>query len=103
MPNDADRTVGIASVTTRRPPGSTVRRTRPPWASVSRVRVDPTRCSAAGSRLPARRAAVELRALNEESALVGAGTGLVVLDDRDQRQLAAVVDLLDLDLDLLAD
>ena len=38
----------IASVMTRRPPGSTVRRTRPPSDSWRSVRVEPTLCSLAG-------------------------------------------------------
>lgn len=51
MPKVAERTVGRVSVTTRRPPGRTVRRTIPaPSAPFSRVRVVPGRCVAAEAR-----------------------------------------------------
>ena len=46
-PMAADRTPGIASVTTRSPPGRTVRRTSPPSFSERRVRVVPGFCCAA--------------------------------------------------------
>ncbi|GIG86657.1 hypothetical protein Pen02_15930 [Plantactinospora endophytica] len=39
MPNDTLRIVGIASVSTRSPLGSTVRRTVPPSGSLSTTRV----------------------------------------------------------------
>src|SRR6478735_9235852 len=90
-PMEADRTPGSASVTTRSPPGSTVRRTTapPPWSD-RRVRVVPGFCCAAD----------DAKLLGGLVRIVGL---VAVLDDRDQRQLAAVVDLADLDLDLLAD
>src|SRR6476469_522529 len=93
-PMEADRTPGNASVTTRSPPGSTVRRTSPPPSSWDRrVRVVPGFCCAAEAA----------KLLGGRVRVVGLLTGLGALDDRDQRQLAAVVDLADLDLDLLAD
>ena len=103
----AERTAGIASVTTRSPPGSTVRRTQAAVASVSSVRVEPGRCSRARARgVPrARRGARDASSSDQASArrrVVGrrrrrrSSTG-------DQRELAAGVDLGDLDLDLLAD
>src|SRR6476619_5679367 len=90
-PMEADRTPGMASVTTRSPPGSTVRFTSAPPSLVDRrVRVVPGFCCAA-----------------ETAKLLGGlvgGLGLGgLVEDRDQRQLAPVVDLADLDLDLLAD
>src|SRR3954452_7477314 len=75
-PTAADRTPGMCSVTTRRPPLRTVRRT-PPGRFVK------------GGSL----------------GVGGLGRlgGLALLHHRHQRQLAAVVDLGDLDLELLAD
>src|SRR3954453_7497264 len=93
-PMEADRTPGSASVTTRNPPGRTVRRTSPPPSSWDRsVRVVPGFCCAADAA----------KLLGGLVRAVGLLIGLRALDDRDQRQLAAVVDLTDLDLDLLAD
>src|SRR5689334_19350248 len=90
-PMEADRTPGSASVTTRSPPGSTVRRTSaPPSCSDRRVWVVPGFCCAAD----------DAKLLGGLVRIVGL---VAALDDRDQRQLAAVVDLADLDLDLLAD
>src|SRR6476659_1673683 len=90
-PMEAERTPRIASVTTRSPPGSTVRRTSaPPSCSDRRGWVVPGFCCAAD----------DAKLLGGLVRIVGL---VAVLDDRDQRQLAAVVDLADLDLDLLAD
>src|SRR6266852_1009881 len=76
MPNAADLTAGSDSVITRSPPGRTVRLT--------------------AASPPAGRPV---------SLLMSCGArGLALNDlDRDERQLAAVVDFTDLDLDLLAD
>ena len=100
-PTLAERTPGIVSVTTRSPPGRTVRRTRdaPPGAvrSLSRVRVEPG-CGLGCVRQPSSdSASLGVRCLGRPRPSAS------LLDDRDQRQLAAVVDLGDLDLDLLAD
>src|SRR3954463_3242738 len=73
-PTAADRTPGMCSVTTRRPPFRTVRRT-PPGNLVK------------GGSLGV--------------GSLGRFRGAVVLDDGHQRELAAVVDLGDLDLELL--
>src|SRR4029079_7640798 len=95
-PRVAERAPGIVSVITRSPPGRTVRRTvdavapdGPPSAfSFRSVRVDPSGWSEAERyRMVVLRSGVRL-------------LRLAVLDDRDERQLAAVVDLADLDLEL---
>src|SRR4051794_27946582 len=78
-PTAADRTPGICSVTTRRPPLRTVRRTPP-----GRLVKTPLSCSSLSC-------AGSLGVVGPVS-LVGLG-GLAVLDHRHQRQLAAVVDL----------
>src|SRR4051794_39175232 len=95
-PKATERTPGTCSETTRSPPGSTVRRTSPPSGSRSRVRVLPTRWSEAG---------------RANSGLDGLGRGGVgrllargpLVHDRDERELAAGVDLGDLNLHLVAD
>ena len=109
----AERTPAICSVTTRRPPGRTVRRTREVTCPApSRSRLQGAGAPTAGrQRLrPVSRPAVELLAgcrsvgrsrVARPSSAPSAARGL--LDHGDQRQLAAVVDLGDLDLDLLAD
>ena len=83
--------VGIASVMTRRPPGRTVRRTSPPSASRCSVRVVPGSLAGPeqGSHSTVRRRASA--GVSDSSTATGQG------------QLAARVDLADLDLDLLAD
>src|SRR6478609_6850231 len=125
MPKVALRTVGRVSVTTRRPPGRTVRRTvpAPPSVPLSRVRVVPGRCFAAEAwatgvpsnccftnrtstnRVRPARAGKGVRAAGATGSSLGGGglAALLALDDRDQRQLAARVDLGDLDLHLGAD
>ena len=115
----AERTPAICSVITRSPPGQdgTADPGRhPPSASrtVSRVRVLPTFWGTDTGR--ARDGRLTSCGSSTARPLSGAGgrlgvvrpLGLVgcvaaVLDHGDQRQLAAVVDLGDLDLDLLAD
>src|SRR5690242_8179660 len=78
-PTAAERTPGMCSETTRRPPLRTVRRT-PPGRLVK------------GGSL----------GVGGLGRLGGLG-GLALLHHRNQRELAAVVDLGDLDLELLAD
>src|SRR5579884_3940323 len=88
MPNATDRTVGICSLITRTPPGSTVRR-MVPSAPLTNVRLTPGFCSDGRSGVG--------------TGLLRAGVGRFVRLDRDERQLAARIDLGDLHLDLVAD
>src|SRR5690625_2433179 len=92
MPIVAERTPGIASVTTRKPPGRTVRRTRPPSSADSSVRVVPCAWSGASGTV-----------VTGSVARGRAFLLVVVIGHRNERQLAAVVDLADLDLNLLTD
>src|SRR5690606_28188350 len=139
MPTATLRTVGMVSVTTRRPPGRTVRLTTPapsrPACSVVVVTEPPSRASRPhrvsspsrvavvplGGAAPAAGAdagagaprtlglvgAVGRRGLGLGLAAGGLGLllGGLLLDDLDgdERELAALVDLGDLHLDLLAD
>src|SRR3954464_2393274 len=103
MPTAAERTPGTASVTTRRPPGRTVRRTvPPPPSSLAIVRVVPARWSrsrAATSgvgRLGGGSRGVGSDGLARRGGVAVDGSGLVLLDHRDERQLAPRVDLGDL-------
>src|SRR6476620_1820114 len=81
-PTAAERTPGICSVTMRRPPLRTVRRT-PSGSLLKRTR--------------------SLGVVGV-AGVVGRRHRLgVLVHDRDQRQLAPVVDLADLDLELLTD
>src|SRR4051812_40619822 len=93
-PTAADRTPGMCSVTTRRPPLRTVRRTPP-----GRLVKTPLSCS--GLSCSGSSWSGSLGVVGPVSP-VGLG-GLAVLDHRHQRELAAVVDLGDLDLQLLTD
>src|SRR5690348_15914525 len=79
-PTDAERTAGRYSVTTRRPPGSVVRRT---------ARAAPG--SAARCRGICRRGSL------------GTRFGCIVFGHQDQRDLAPLVDVGDLDPQLVAD
>src|SRR5215208_2019897 len=122
-PMAAERCPGTCSLMIRRPLGRTVRRTTPP-SSLNSVRVVPDDLAAAtlvtGDRPAAsRRPVVTVAWYVTAGSLRDLGLGLGrdrgrglrlvagvvrgLLDDRDQRQLAAIVDLADLDLDLLAD
>src|SRR5271166_3343643 len=121
MPSATECTAGRNSVTTRRPPGRTVRltpwtRSVPIYSWCPRVRCRVRRCPswpsvAAAVAVPATVTAAVAAvpgAAGTLAARVPAGqvlAGCLALDhfDRDQRQLAAVVDLADLDLDLVAD
>src|SRR5690606_38381609 len=93
-----DRTFGTASVTTRSPPGRTVRRIAPaPSLARNSVRVEPGGWSTASTVTPFPESVVPGRPsarLSRRRALLGHG---------DERQLAARVDLGDLHLDLVAD
>src|SRR4051794_40629093 len=101
MPTAAERTPGTASVTTRRPPGRTVRRTVPPLpSSLAIVRVVPARWSR--SRAATSGVGRLSDGLGRGGGVAVDASGLVLLDHRDERELAAGVDLGDLDLDLLA-
>src|SRR5438552_1303304 len=95
MPNATERTVGIASVMTRRPPGSTVRRTSPPSASFRSVRVVNSGVD--------RRVGNAVTATGRSRLLGCVRAVAAVLEHRYQRELAARVDLGDLDLHLVAD
>src|SRR3954451_4447521 len=109
----AERTPASCSLITRSPPGSTVRRTREvTWpsgpVSVCSVRVVPIFWAEADDRpAVARRPVVVLPEVTGTSLLLGVpgvvgGGSLGLVHDRDEGELAAVVDLGDLDLDLLA-
>src|ERR1017187_308914 len=115
MPKAADLTAGSDSVITRSPPGRTVRVTvdsspacRPvwslmscaapgcaPWCDGGRHR-DPRRCRRRGH---GRRQGPAV--IVTTTQVLARGLALDHLDG-DERQLSAVVDLADLDLDLLA-
>src|SRR4051794_27861325 len=122
-PMVADLCPGTCSLMIRSPLGRTVRRTTPP-SSFSSVRVVPAGLAAAGPVTGERPAAgcrpvvpvawwVMVGSLGDLGLGLGrhgdprlrplAGVARGLLDDWDQRQLAAIVDLADLDLDLLAD
>src|SRR3954453_7786367 len=113
MPRVADRTPGIVSVSTRSPPGSSGRSTRPPNSSTPSTTVSPTRPvptgagadAAAPTPAPVRWSVLVSRLRGSRglgrSRVVGGGG--VALDDRHQADLAAGVDVGDLDLQLVAD
>src|SRR4051812_38639151 len=109
MPNDTERTLDIASEITRRPPGRTVRRTTPPSAAVASVLVVLglwnclVPCSDAATGSPLLRVAGRVGGAGLVlRGLVGLA-GTVPVGDRDERELAARVDLGELDLHLVAD
>src|ERR1700757_3866712 len=93
-PTDAERTAGRYSVTTRRPPGSVVRRNAA-WCSASTVWLPLCRApaSAAGRRGIGWRGRIGWRI----------GPGGILLIDQDQRDLAPLVDVGDLHPQLVAD
>src|ERR1700710_948858 len=93
IPKDTERTCGMVSVTTRKPPGRTVRRMSPaPFCPAISVRVVP------GSWSPACAKAFILGRLLRGDVCDGLGRGLrvgggLVGDHGDQRELAPLVDL----------
>src|SRR4051812_20692724 len=102
MPNATDRTPGTDSDSTRSPPGRTVRQMTPPSGSVVRVRVLPGRWLRPARSIGTEDRGLGVRGLLGRHRLVAvAGPGL--LDHGDQAELAARVDLGDLDLHLVAD
>src|SRR6478609_4878682 len=94
-PTDADRTPGTCSVSRRTPPGRTERRTDPSPAC-------PAVTSAPGEPGATRGRSSGTSGVGRLSGGVRGLPALGVLDHGVQRQLAARVDLADLDLDLLA-
>src|SRR5919107_3352167 len=115
MPRVAERTPGIVSVSTRRPPGSTVRSTRPPTSSTSITRVTPAGAGADARSVDPTPAPAPVGVGSATvSGLRGSGglgvgrrgglAGAVTLGShRDEADLAAGVDVGDLDLQLVAD
>src|SRR4051794_26417015 len=111
QPKVTERRPGIASVSTRTPPGRTERRTTAPSASPATVwSRDPAGTSGRGTAGTSgvRRRGLLLGALAVPGLAgrlpLGRRPGaLAVRQDRDERELAARVDLGDLDLHLLAD
>src|SRR3954452_2521476 len=126
-PTVAERDAGTCSVITRSPPGRTLRLTTAPSGVDSSVRVVPTGCScpetcramgslltnAVKASLPAidtgKEAFTDQRAVLLGVGLLGVGGGVTlgggrgfVLLDHDQADLAAVVDVGDLDAELVA-
>src|SRR4051812_38431297 len=129
-PTVAERDAGTCSVITRSPPGRTLRLTTAPSGVDSSVRVVPTGCScpetcramgslltnAVKASLPAvdagKEAFTDQRAVLLGVGLLGVGGGRVTLGrgrfggvlflDDDQADLAAVVDVGDLDAELVA-
>src|ERR1700750_2315232 len=80
-PTDAERTDGMNSVTTRRPPGRVVRRTVDDFAD-------------SWPRRPFRRPAFPLAACRAiDRRIRRSRRGFLVLGDEDQRDLAAIVDV----------
>src|SRR5215211_1214796 len=104
QPSVADRTPGVLSVSTRTPPGRTVRRTSAPPASPATVVVVP-RVSGSGTpgTSDARRVGRRRVGGLPRCVRVGAGRGRAVAllgENGAQAELAARVDLLELDLHL---
>src|SRR6185312_3176026 len=104
QPRVTDRTPGTDSVRTRTPPGRTVRRTMAPPACPATVSVV-ARVSGSGTAATSgvdRDVAVgDGDFARVASTVAGCIARRVIPDDRGQRELAARVDLLELDLDLL--
>src|SRR4051812_3943914 len=104
QPSVAERWPGMASVRTRTPPGRTVRRTTaPPTSPATTCSRDPEGVSGRG--MPLTSAVTSDVRLGRLLLGVGRrlGATLALRQHRDERQLAARVDLGDLDLHLRAD
>src|SRR5258706_12118305 len=108
IPSDTDRTPGTVSVRTRRPPGSSVRRApprQPPGAEAAAPALGVMTFVMPGDR--SSNGSIR-RDLDRDGRSGGGGIGARavgrrLVDDRDQADLAAVVDVGDLDTELVAD